>query len=200
MIYSLDSFKEDCIACPPEYIISKWVMEKLPFIFNDNYENYINAKLLISKLLKIDSCSIIFVGSSSTGFSLNPKKEFRTFNAASDIDIAIISYHYFNIAWHALINADIRDMVPSVVNAINEHRQRLIYYGTIATDRILGILPFGGEWLQAMNELSNVSEFADRKINFRLYKDHESLRAYHVNNINKNIFNTFGVEPESKLL
>lgn len=200
MEYSIESFKKDCINHPPEYVISKWVMEKLPFIFNGNYENYINAKLRISNLLNIDSCSIIFVGSSSTGFSLSPKKNYKEFDDSSDIDIAIISYHYFNIAWHTLVNINLYDQVPVAVNSIMDHRTRLIYYGTIATDKILGILPFGEIWLNAMTELSNIPEFADKNINFRLYKDHESLRAYHVNNINKNITNAIDVEPESKTL
>ncbi|MBL0054588.1 MAG: hypothetical protein IPP31_00060 [Chitinophagaceae bacterium] len=63
-------------------------------------------------------------------------------------------------------------------NAINEHRERFIYHGTIATDRIVHILPFGKEWVNAMNEMMTLDPTKDREINFRIYKDFEALKSY----------------------
>ena len=84
---TLDQLVEDLNKEPNEYVVSKWIVEKIPVIFNGDYETFIKTKLSIANKLGVDSCSIIFVGSSSTGFSLNPEKGFKVFDEESDIDI-----------------------------------------------------------------------------------------------------------------
>ena len=93
-------FKADFKQHSHEFLTSKWVLEKIPYIFNNDSEAYIKTKLKLASMIHVDSCSIIFVGSASTGFSLSPMKNFRKFNAKSDIHIAIISHYYFDVAWH----------------------------------------------------------------------------------------------------
>ncbi|MEL7124434.1 MAG: hypothetical protein AAFO07_33670, partial [Bacteroidota bacterium] len=68
---------------------------------------------------------------------------------------------------------------------LKDHRERLIYWGTIATDRIVQILPFGENWLKAMEDMRKIDPTIDREINFRIYKDFESLREYQSNCISK---------------
>ena len=193
---AIDDFKSDFQNHSYEFLTSKWVLEKIPYIFNNNSEDYINAKLNLSSLINVDSCSIIFVGSASTGFSLSPNKNFKKFNDRSDIDIAIISHYYFDVAWHALRNIEDYKEMPEVAESIRLHRQRYIYYGTIATDKILGLMPFGKEWLAAIENLKTFPVFENRDINFRLYRDHESLRAYHINNFKRNLSDTLGVKSQ----
>ncbi len=189
-------FKADFKQHSHEFLTSKWVLEKIPYIFNNDSEAYIKTKLKLASMIHVDSCSIIFVGSASTGFSLSPMKNFRKFNAKSDIDIAIISHYYFDVAWHALRNIDIYSLSHDAVSSIKAHRERYIYYGTIATDKILGLLPFGKEWLAAIESLKESPIFENRDINFRLYRDHESLREYHINNFKRNLSDSFGVKSE----
>ena len=74
-------FKADFKQHPHEFLTSKWVLEKIPYIFNNDSEAYIKTKLKLASMIHVDSCSIIFVGSASTGFSLSPMKNFRKFNA-----------------------------------------------------------------------------------------------------------------------
>lgn len=191
---TIDSFKADLNNYSYEFLTSKWVLEKIPYIFDNNADDYINAKLKLSSLINVDSCSIIFVGSASTGFSLSPNKNFKKFNDKSDIDIAIISHYYFDVAWHTLRNIDAYKEMPDVAESIKLHQHRYIYYGTIATDKILGIMPFGKAWLVAIESLKTYPVFENRDINFRLYRDHESLRAYHINNFKRNLSDAFGVK------
>lgn len=194
---SVSEFKNDYTSHNSDFIISKWIMEKIPHIFASDYTAFIETKIRIGKMLGVDSCAIVFVGSSSTGFSLNPSKNFKVYDDSSDIDIAIISNYHFNIAWHCIRNIDKNVQMPAVRAAIDDHRQRLVFWGTIATDKILGILPFGKEWTKAMEELKRNPIFEDRKINFRLYQDHDSLRAYHRYNLEHNIINILDVKPQS---
>lgn len=160
--------------------ISKWVTERIPYIFNDDLIAYIKWKEKLSKLIKVDSKAIVLTGSSAVGISLNPHKNFKPFDDTSDIDIAIISSYYFDISWHYLRNIGTKryQLKPVVQNSLEDHRTRLIYWGTIATDEIIQILPFGIEWMKAMDEMTKISPTIDKKINFRIYKDFEALRSY----------------------
>ncbi|AMP98256.1 hypothetical protein AY601_1338 [Pedobacter cryoconitis] len=170
----------DILTKPINYTTSKWVLERIPFIFNDDLDLYINWKERLSKLIGVDSRAIVITGSSSVGYSLNPVKNFKQFSATSDIDVAIISDHYFDIAWHFLRNIGTKyhRLKQKEKNAIDDHRTRLIYYGTIATDKIVHLLPFGTIWLEAMVEMMTVEPTLDKSINFRIYKDFESLKSY----------------------
>lgn len=67
----LDELVEDCSEGNDEYVVSKWIIEKVPAIFNGNFEQFVKVKLSIAKQLGIDSCSVVFVGSSCTGSSRN---------------------------------------------------------------------------------------------------------------------------------
>lgn len=70
-------------------------------------------------------------------------------------------------------------------NSIEDHRKRLIYWGTIATDKILQILPFAQTWITALDEMKKIDPTKDREINLRIYRDFESLRAYQKTSLNK---------------
>lgn len=190
-------FTEDFGKYEYDFLVSKWVVEKLPYIFNGDYEQFLQTKIKLSKLLNVDSCSIIFVGSSCTGFSLSPYKNFKEFNEKSDIDIAIISHYYFDVAWHTIRNVNPFDYTPDVQDAIKAHASKFIYWGTIATDKILGIMPFAKQWMKAKEEISKEKIFENRTINFRLYQNHEALRAYHLRNFKMNLSTTVGVKSES---
>ena len=115
----------------------------------------------------------------------------------SDIDIAIISHYYFDVAWHTIRNVNPFDYTYEVQESIKEHAAKFIYWGTIATDKILGIMPFAKEWIHAIEEIEKETVFENRKINFRLYQDHEALRAYHLRNFKTNLSTMIGVKSES---
>lgn len=194
---TLDLLVEDLNKEPNEYVVSKWIVEKIPVIFNGDYETFIKTKLSIANKLGVDSCSIIFVGSSCTGFSLNPEKGFKVFDEESDIDIAVISHYYFNIAWHWMRMQDVALLNMSAKKGIRQHRNYYIFDGTIATDFFLPYLPFGEQWTKVIKDLEDIPLFKGREIHFRLYQDHKSLIDYHRFNVKRNLPKLLGIEPES---
>lgn len=196
----LDELVEDCSEGNDEYVVSKWIIEKVPAIFNGNFEQFVKVKLTIAKQLGIDSCSVVFVGSSCTGFSMNPTKNFKVFDEKSDIDIAIVSYYYFNVAWRWLRQQDATLLRGSVKKAYTSHRNFYVFDGTIATDKILKFLPFGTVWKNVIDELKENPIFNGRDIHFRLYQDHKALVDYHVKNIKNNIPQLLNVKPQNTLL
>lgn len=181
----IDDFQTEITNTDISFVTSKWIIEKVPFIFSNNLENYIKWKEILAGKIGVDSKAIVLTGSASVGFSLNPNNYLRAFNAQSDIDVAIISEHYFDVSWHFLRNVGTKRhaYTRKINDSIDDHRNRLIYWGTIATDKIIQILPFGEKWITALNEMAALEPTKDRTINIRIYKDFEALRAYHLNNL-----------------
>ena len=166
---------------------SRWLIETIPFIFGSDIEDFILWKEELSQKIGVDSRAITLIGSCCVGFSLNPHKNFQQFDSESDIDVAVISYHHFELAWHWMRNlgASIYSLTQTQRNSVEDHVKRLIYWGAIAADRILPVLPFGKEWTIALSQMAQLNPSEGRVINIRIYKDFESLRAYHVNNLLK---------------
>lgn len=181
-----EQFFDDLLNKPLSFVVSNWILDSTPHIFSTDPVECIMWKEKLSSLIGIDSRSIVISGSAGVGFSLNPNKNFREYYEKSDIDIAVISNHYFDISWHTLRNLGTKrhGLTEEQKESVRDHVNRLIYWGTIATDKILSILPFGKEWDEALTKMKGEPATQDREINVRIYKDFESLRAYNINNLN----------------
>lgn len=177
------NIKNDLMTIPPDMFISKWIMEKTPNIFYNNEMKYYEWKHKMATRLQVDARDIIVTGSACLGYSLNPNKNFKKFNQHSDIDVGIISNYYFDVAWHELRNKKYYKLDSNMRLALEDHKKRLIYWGTIATDKILPILSFGKNWNEVINEAKSNPPIDEREINFRIYKDNKSFRDYQINSI-----------------
>ena len=99
----IELVKQELESSTTSIFITKWILEHTPYVFEDYETEYISWRHEIAEKLRIDARDIIITGSASLGFSLNPNKNFKSFDKKSDIDISIISHHYFDVAWHDLI-------------------------------------------------------------------------------------------------
>jgi hypothetical protein len=97
----------------------------------------------------------------------------------------VISSYHFEVAWRRLRNlgSDYFRLGPETRRSVDEHRRNYIYFGTIATDQILGHLPFGREWQSALSRMTAIAPTEGRRVTARLYRDFDSLRGYQVNNV-----------------
>ncbi|BDV44190.1 hypothetical protein GURASL_31130 [Geotalea uraniireducens] len=181
-----DRFIGDLLSKPPDKIASFWMLERIPHAFNNNLELYINWKHVLADKISVDSASIFLIGSGSAGVSMNPYKNYKEFDAESDLGVAIVSDYYFNESWRYMrgLGAELHKLPPRAKQSVIDHQKNYIYWGTIATDKILAYLPFGKKWGTALKEMSVIEPSGERTINARIYKDFESLRSYHVLNIN----------------
>lgn len=161
------------------------IFDRVPRIFAENRSQYVAWKRQLAKCLEVDSACITVVGSAAVGVSLSPHKNFRAFDAHSDVDVAVISHYHFTQSWRYLrMNLTRRLSVDQRTrNAWDEHVSKYIYWGTIATDRLLGVLPFGRQWLDAKKTMAMLEPSVGRDVNLRIYVDYESLRAYQLNSI-----------------
>lgn len=165
---------------------SVWIIDRIPLLFGEDRERYASWRYQLAMGLGVDPSSLIVTGSCAFGISLNPNKNYRFFDAESDVDVAVISDFHFTTAWRALRNlgTEIHRLPPATKHSVQEHVKRYIYWGTVATDRILHILPFGKEWGQTIAKMQHTSPTEGRTIKARIYRDFDSLRAYQVNNLN----------------
>jgi hypothetical protein len=164
----------------PKEFVSFFLFEPIPFAFSNNLSLWISWKSMLAKSIGVDPRDIVLTGSGAIGFSLNPKKEYKKFDHESDIDCGIVSQYHFEVAWRSL-----RQMRPQWLSlphanrqAIVSHQKNYIFSGTIATDKILGLLPFGQDWQAALDAMGQVEPTKNREIKLRIYKDYDSLRAY----------------------
>lgn len=155
------------------------LLERVPFVFDDRLE-YLAWRRSGASMLGVDPRSLIVVGSAAHGFSI---KSGSTFNADSDVDVAVISQPHFDEAWSFMRNARVgmlRKATPFQKEHLREHAPTSVYNGCVATDYILPLLPFGPKWQRGAAALAKSLPGGVREINFRLYRDVEALRSYQV--------------------
>lgn len=178
-------FLLELTTLPPEIVASLWIFNRVPHPFNGDAKSYEAWRRKLSSLVEVDSSEILITGSGAFGISLNPYKNYRAFDEASDIDVAIVSEYFFNSSWRHLRNLGIgrHAMPPAAKQSVKDHVEKYIYWGTIATDQILAYLPFGKKWANALEEMAKNEPTKGRSIKARIYKDFDSLRSYQVNNL-----------------
>lgn len=181
----VNDLKTDLMSATPALFASKWIFERTPHIFGSDRDSYILWKHRLGELIDVDPLSIGLVGSAAVGASLNPYKNLKPFDDDSDVDVSVVSGHYFNIVWRWLrgLGPERYGYAPSAQDWIKEHRQRLLYWGVIATDRLLPLTPLATIWVTALASISKLPPINGREVNIRLYADFDALRAYHVNSI-----------------
>ena len=179
-----ESFIEDLLKDPPALLASVWILDRLPHIFTD-VRAYAIWRGELGRLIEVDPSSVFITGSAAFGISLNPHKNYKFFDSGSDIDVAVVSSHHFTLAWRALRSLGARRyaLSRSAQASVQEHVSRYIYWGTIATDKILHVLPFSEQWSSALDHMKSVDPTRDRSIKIRIYNDLDSLRGYQAANL-----------------
>jgi len=176
-------FRADLAALPASLFVSRWLLERVPFLFADDFNEYVDWKHYLSERLGVDPRAICLVGSAAAGVSLSPQRALRPFTESSDVDVALISAHHFDIVWLWLrsLGAERYKLPRYAQEQIEDHRERLVYWGAIATDRLLQYTPLGKTWVPALDAAAAKLPGGRRDVNVRLFRDHEALRSYQIN-------------------
>ncbi|MDG4785459.1 hypothetical protein O7626_05845 [Micromonospora sp. WMMD1102] len=143
--------------------------------------NYIKWRHLVASELGVDPMAVQLVGSARLGYSLNPRKNFRKFHASSDLDIAVISPELFDRAW-----SELREIIDDEIFAKNKtYLRKLVFEECIALDVVLPRLSFGERWSRSRDSfVQDLGEtFINCEVNYRLYRNHKSLRIYQVKSV-----------------
>lgn len=166
------------------------LLDRVPALF-DSREQYAAWRSVLGRSLDVDPLNLVVVGSTCVGVSLSPKKTkfLRPYHGESDVDLAIISPRHFDLAWRTLRAwgpiDKLRTHSAEEAGLLDWHRKRLIFDGTIATERLLSHLTFGAQWASALGRAGRMKPTENRDVKARIYRDFESLREYHAKNIEK---------------
>lgn len=182
-----ETIKSALLSGSPSAFVERHLFDCIPHVFQQDRSRYVAWKRDLATRIEVDPACITLVGSAAIGFSLNPDNNLRPFHDRSDIDVAIISSHHFNVAWRFLRNNNsVRARLDyKTKSAWDSHATNYVYWGAIATDKLLGVLPFGKQWLLATSSMAQVEPTRGRDINLRIYSDHESLRSYQTRSVKK---------------
>ena len=168
----------------PADVVSEHVLERLPHIFANDWEPYRKWRQKLGAAIGVDPCNISVIGSACVGVSLSPHKGLSKFEDSSDIDVAIISDFHFNVAWRALRGFPLADArTTKERQSILDHKKNYVYWGCIATYKILRILPYAKEWTIAVSDMRAEPPTEGRDINFKIYKDFDALRSYQIHGV-----------------
>lgn len=173
--------------------LEEHMFDCVPHVFAGDRTAYILWKRELGAAIDVDPACLTIVGSAAVGCSLNPVRNLKAFDSGSDVDVAVISNYHFTVAWRYLRMNGTRRLKLDARTRIawDEHVNRYIYWGTIATDKLLGVLPFGLKWLKATGGMSLIDPTKGRDVNLRIYADYEALRAYQtisVKNVRESLY------------
>ena len=187
MFESVETLHEELLNRDPRDFVSHHIFEPIPFAFGNQFEKWIDWKTRLAEGISVDPYDVVLTGSAAIGYSLNPKKNYKPFDATSDIDCGVISQYHFEVAWRYLrqLRPAWLSLPPESKRAITFHRTSYVFNGTIATDSILGLLPFGAEWQKALDSMATLDPTIGREVKLRIYRDYESLRHYQAMGIEK---------------
>lgn len=182
---TVDELKNAALASSPAAFVQAGLFDRVPHIFGQDRSLFVSWKHRLAALIEVDAACIAIVGSAAVGFSLNPWKALKPFSDHSDIDVAVISSHHFLTGWRYLRMNGVRRLKvdANTRRAWDMHVDNYIYWGTLATDYLLGVMPFGSEWLKAASVMAGIAPTQGRMVNFRIYNDYDSLRQYQVKSI-----------------
>jgi hypothetical protein len=202
MFADVEELKKSIIEHQPDDFVSHYLFAPIPHIFQNNHRDLVRWKGVLSTGIEVDPKDIVILGSASIGFSLNPAKNFREYGDESDVDCGIISQHYFDLAWRHLrkIRAAWLSLTSLERTAVEKHRKNYVFAGAIATERILGILPFGKAWQPVLRQMGTIDPTKTKEVKIRIYKDYDALRSYHVNNIRNIRDDLLGAADEQSVI
>lgn len=162
-----------------EFVATK-VLGQLPVLFSGDHDMHDTWRSEFSQRIGVSPESIVIVGSAAIGCSLNPYKNYKLFDDQSDVDVAIISETHFLESWRYLRanNHQLNKQPPKIKQSWEEHKVKYIFWGTIATDRLLAVFPFAPAWNRAVAQMRKIDPSNGRDISLRLYADMDALRSY----------------------
>jgi hypothetical protein len=164
------------------------LLGRCPWIF-DASETYDAWRSSVAETLSIEPGSIRIVGSAATGFSLSPQKPGRPFRrtsslntVASDIDIALIHPNLFAMAWDTIIRFDREHKLGGTEERRNTIRVN-VYWGLVGQRTLPRNTEPARMLLTAMSVAGRLPPLRGYRIQSRIYRRMEDLRAYHISSL-----------------
>ncbi len=167
------TFKSDLNFMAIIEVVRKHISTGQPTAFSS--DDYFNLRSTVAQEFRLHLSSVIVVGSTRMGFSLNPKHRYRQVTDRSDIDVAIVSQTRFDDYWDRVfecVNSDLAWEAKKFKNSL--------FNGWIDPRHLPNTSTFDAahRWTQFFDSLMASRKYGRRRITARLYRSWSRLEAY----------------------
>lgn len=167
-------FKADLDALSITDVIRKHISTGPPFSFSSS--EYFELRRIVAEQFNLHPSAVVVVGSTRTGFSLDPDHRYAPVRSRSDIDIAIVSQERFDDYWERVFQY-------ARVNLGWKERKRFknnLFNGWIDPRFLPSAPTFDAavKWSEFFDALMASRKYGRRIITARLYRSWERLEAY----------------------
>ena len=186
---TVDSFKAKVLELGPAEFNAKYLFDTKVWYFDEgpdrnDFGNYDDFRLMVSKLFRVNNNEIAIFGSAKYGFSCSPEKGFKEFNEESDIDVAVISSALFRSTWQALLDAH--------YGGAGKLRRQETPTGSVGYDVFRRFITLRNDFDFVSKHLRDTQVLLDdvqrsvatqlgiaHPLTFRIYRSFDDLQAYH---------------------
>lgn len=167
-----------------EFFISGdvWIFKKL---FEDDwFLQYDEFKKYVAKKLGVHYNNIGIAGSAKLGFSLNPKKDYKSFDENSDIDIIVVSQRLFYDFWEQYLSDSYN---PTTGINKTSYVSKCIFRRFITLDFFRNN-DFYNDWMKKTGDFEKDIQLLfqiENDIHYRIFESWDSVKMYYILSINR---------------
>lgn len=180
----LETLKNDIVSYTPTEFCRSQLFSQDMWFFDDGPDDvkgsYHDFKCTVSEILDTNPNNVALVGSAKFGLSLNPNKNWREFDSASDLDIVIVSKQQFNEIWACYRKA----FYNGFPNLVSYHGENVFKGFVVVSSK--DYPEFKSEFLrpvwlkmQKLVREIQINHRISREIKFRIYADWADVEEYH---------------------
>jgi predicted nucleotidyltransferase len=166
-------FQADLQTLPVKDVIRKHISTGPLHAFTDH--EYYELRSTIAAEFELHPSSIVVVGSTRIGFSLNPKHRYQLVQESSDIDVAIVSQERFDDYWERVFQYSRADLAWKARTFKTN-----LFRGWIDPRYLPNTRTFESaeKWVRFFDGLMQSRKYGRRRITARLYRSWDRLEAY----------------------
>lgn len=197
MLFDINLMKKELIELEEKQFYIKYIVKTTNWYFS-TYMNFDNEAMLetldhfkeiVSEKLAISFHSAHIVGSAKIGYSLSPHKPFMPFHEevlgapSSDLDVAVVSDHLFNLIWQKL-RACYKTQYILNYNKVTS----TIFQGYINEKDISNISGIGQDLIDMFSPVTKTLQDElniIHPITYRIYRSWEDLEQYQISGLSK---------------
>jgi len=171
------AFKSDLSSLPLRDVVRKHISTGHPVSFTG--DEYYGLRKLIAEEFNLHPASVVVVGSTRIGFSLNPDHRYRLVEQGSDIDVAIVSQERFDDYWDRVF-AYSRQAFAWRKSRRGRTFHRNLFDGWLDPRGLPTVTSFepAERWVKFFDSLKQSRQYGLRDITARLYRTWDRLEAY----------------------
>lgn len=176
-----------------KHVYNHVLLDENVFVLKNNFpeeyrEKYHHFKVIVSDALGVPVKNIAIIGSSKTGYSLTPNRNFDKFGEQSDLDLVVVSKELFESLWSSHLDFK-NSIVKSRNYSYSEVAKNIFRHFISVADKDIdaSMLSYFSEWISTVGALKRTLEQQfgiPAEINYRVYDSWTYVELYHVTGLN----------------